>query len=534
MDATSTSQLPSTEEASVGEITNKTIHAKIRESKKARVYTTFSPAERFEIGKYTAIHGAAAAIRKFKRSHPHLSLIESTARSFRAKYLKQKSKSTRQEINSATRGPKLMLGKMDVEVLKYLTTIRRKGGVVTGGIATAVAKAMISRSDCAMLQAIDIENTSWSRSLMQRAGWSRRKETTGKPPLPKGAVEEAGIIFHHRIAKLVEKYKIPPSMIINIDQTPMKYAPVANFTLNKRGEKDIAIKGIDYKKAITATFGITMKGKILPMQLIYGGKTLRSLPKFKFPTSFSLSVNAKHWSNTTETIKLIDEILTPYLDGERERLQLQPDHKALVVMDVFKGQTNDITYAHFAKNNIKVGPVPANMTSKYQMLDLTVNGPSKHFMKSKFSNWYASEVGKALDEGQALENIEVPLRLSGLKALHASWVVELYDYLSSDRGQEIIKNGWSAAGVTQAINGGADNLPTLDPFQDIDPMESHVDFENHQEYLTEERDYSTCFIVEGTQEEDDDDADDEYYEESVEDNERNVFSIFDDEVSDDE
>ena len=112
--------------------------------------------------------------------------------------------------------------------------------------------------------------------------------------------------------------------------------------------------------------------------------------------------------------------------------------------------------------------------------------------------------------------------------------MELYDYLSSDRGQEIIKNGWSAAGVTQAINGGADNLPTLDPFQDIDPMESHVDFENHQEYLTEERDYSTCFIVEGTQEEDDDDADDEYYEESVEDNERNVFSIFDDEVSDDE
>ena len=52
--------------------------------------------------------------------------------------------------------------------------------------------------------------------------------------------------------------------------------------------------------------------------------------------------------------------------------------------------------------------------------------------------------------------------------------------------------------------------------------------------LFEERDYSTCFIVEGTQEEDDDDADDEYYEESVEDNERNVFSIFDDEVSDDE
>ena len=43
-----------------------------------------------------------------------------------------------------------MLGKMDEEILKYLSIIRKKGGVVTGAIATAVAKAMISRSDCAM------------------------------------------------------------------------------------------------------------------------------------------------------------------------------------------------------------------------------------------------------------------------------------------------------------------------------------------------------------------------------------------------
>ena len=49
----------------------------------------------------------------------------------------------------------------------------------------------------------------------------------------------------------------------------------------------------------------------------------------------------------------------------------------------------------------------------FQMLDLTVSGPSKHFMISKFTNWYASEIGKALDEGQSLKNIEFPLRRSG-------------------------------------------------------------------------------------------------------------------------
>ena len=45
------------------------------------------------------------------------------------------------------------------------------------------------------------------------------------------------------------------------------------------------------------------------MQLIYGGKTNQRLPRFKFPESFSLSVNPKHYSNTLESIKIIDEVI---------------------------------------------------------------------------------------------------------------------------------------------------------------------------------------------------------------------------------
>ena len=43
------------------------------------------------------------------------------------------------------------------------------------------------------------------------------------------------------------------------------------------------------------------------------GKTQRSLPRVKLPDSFSLSVNEKHFSNTQEPLKLIDKIITPYV-----------------------------------------------------------------------------------------------------------------------------------------------------------------------------------------------------------------------------
>ena len=41
------------------------------EKKSKRVNTNFTEKERFLVGKYTAINGSSAAVRKFRKSHPH-------------------------------------------------------------------------------------------------------------------------------------------------------------------------------------------------------------------------------------------------------------------------------------------------------------------------------------------------------------------------------------------------------------------------------------------------------------------------------
>ena len=86
-------------------------------------------------------------------------------------------------------------------------------------------------------------------------------------------------------------YGIPPSLIINIDQTPSKYVSSSRTTMAKKNSKQVAVAGSADKRAITATFAVSLDGKFLPIQLIYGGKTKQSLPRFKFPDLFSLSVN---------------------------------------------------------------------------------------------------------------------------------------------------------------------------------------------------------------------------------------------------
>ena len=69
------------------------------------------------------------------------------------------------------------------------------------------------------------------------------------------------------------------------------------------------------------------------MQLIHGGTTTQSLRRFKFPESFSLSVNPKHLNNTLESIKIIDEVINPYVNAQHEILS-NPKQAALLISDV--------------------------------------------------------------------------------------------------------------------------------------------------------------------------------------------------------
>lgn len=128
----------------------------------------------------------------------------------------------------------------------------------------------------------------------------------GKVEIPEGVKREAELLFIHDIVQLVEDHEIPKSMILNLDHTPLKYVPCGKTTLAKKSSSTVPIDGVWDKRNITATFTVTLDGQFLPMQLIYSGKTKRSIPKVEFPKGFSLSANAKHISNEEESLKLIN------------------------------------------------------------------------------------------------------------------------------------------------------------------------------------------------------------------------------------
>ena len=246
------------------------------------------------------------------------------------KHLAKKGKiAAAKSIENMKRGRPLLLGGvLDEKVNSFLRAVRHRGGVVNSTIAIATAKPLIDHGQEDHLKGLVI-NQSWAQSFFRRMKFCRRMQTTSKVPIPEKARQEIELIFMHRIVQKVEQHSIPPSMLINIDQTPLKMVPVSRTTKDARNSTRVPIAGSGDKRTITGTFSQSLDGNFIPPQLIYKRKTSQSLPKTNFPKGFSLSVNPTHFSNTEETLNLLSDIIIPYMEEQREKLGL-PNQKGLL------------------------------------------------------------------------------------------------------------------------------------------------------------------------------------------------------------
>ena len=150
-------------------------------------------------------------------------------------------------------------------------------------------------------------------------------------------------------------------------------------------------------------------------------------------------------------------------------------------------------------------------------------------MKKKFTEWYSKQIANELEKGTPLHDIEVKLKLSVLKPLHAGWLIDVYDHLTSEAGRKIIANGWQSTGITSAISKGVQGLPTLDPFDTIDPLVNHADeSDNHLPNMNSEE---IDFFI-NLRGEEEDSSDDEWEMEDTGVEIRNAFNMFLDDESD--
>ena len=340
-----------------------------------------------------------------------------------------------------------MLGeKLDEEVQYYLRAVREGGGVITTAITMASATAIVRRADRNLLSEnggpISI-TVNWAKSLLYRMGFVKRRGSTAmKMTVSNFESVKEQFLLDIRVAREMED--IPHDLIFNWDQTGISIVPGSTWTMELKGSKRVEITGISDKRQITAVFCGTMAGEFLPPQLIYQGKTTACLPRYNFPSDWHVTFTPNHWSNEVKVMEYIKKIIIPFVEQKRKDLKLPPDQPALALFDVFKGQQTEEVATLLEENNILLVPIPANCTDHLQPMDLSINKAAKEFMRSRFREWYATQVHRQLKEGSK-QISPVDLRMSTMKPLGAQWLVSLYDYIKQHNS--LVLNGFKAAGI---------------------------------------------------------------------------------------
>ena len=236
-------------------------------------------------------------------------------------------------------------------------------------------------------------SAAWEKSLLHRMNFTKRRGST-KSRIAPNNLKEVKKSFVSEIVETVAMNDVPEDLIFNGDQTGINLVLGALWTMDKKGKKQIKIAGLQDKRQITAVMCGSIIGEILPPQLIYVGKTARCHPRISFPHNWVITHSSNHWSNEETMLQYIRDVIVPFVDSTRQRLELPENQPALAIFDHFKDQLIEAITTELEDNSIHSVIIPPNCTGELQPMDISVNKIIKSLLRLKFPEWYSDELSE--------------------------------------------------------------------------------------------------------------------------------------------
>ena len=139
----------------------------------------------------------------------------------------------------------------------FLKNTKSHDEVVNTVVVIAVANALVERHSEQELNHVQFQTCTWARGLFHRMSFVRHAGMTGKVEIPAGAKTEVELTFLHKIVNKVEKFQILLSLVLNLDQTNLKYVSMDKTKMAKKDSNSV-ISGLSDKRSMTATFTTTL------------------------------------------------------------------------------------------------------------------------------------------------------------------------------------------------------------------------------------------------------------------------------------
>ena len=153
------------------------------------------------------------------------------------------------ELPEKQQGRPLLLGKdLESKVRQFILELRDCGTPVSIAVVAAAAKGIAEAKDAMLLAendgAIDLTKD-WGKRLLGRIRFVKCKCTTAAKKASQEEFEEVKTQYLEDIETVAKLEDIPPELVVNWDQTAIKYVPISSWTQEKKGAKCVEIVSTD-------------------------------------------------------------------------------------------------------------------------------------------------------------------------------------------------------------------------------------------------------------------------------------------------
>lgn len=220
--------------------------------------------------------------------------------------------------------------------------------------------------------------------------------------------------------------------------------PCSSWTYEKLGSSSVAVVGADDKRQITACVASSLDGILLPLQLIFQGKTERCLPPHTAASRaarIDLTHSENHWSNQETMQGWVTTVLLPHAHRMIEAHQLDANAHIILLLDAWAVHKSDKFRTWIAEQHPRIHLVyiPANCTSKLQVADVALQRPFKHGITQRFNDWVAHEIANQIRE-EKTAGLNTMLTMTELKSRVLEWCAASWQDLRERR--QYIMDGW--------------------------------------------------------------------------------------------
>ena len=413
----------------------------------------YTPEQQTEGAKLALREGNMKAAREMS-AKLGFDINESTVRGWKTRLLEQMQEEGGpvDVLKQPRRGAPTKIPKPAEEKLKkMIETVHSQGKHVSSKTTIRMGKAIMKRLYPLRWSRMTL-GKSWTQSLFRRMKWRWRKVTRAARSIPPNiAILKQD--FLNKFKRVVKRHKIPSKLTINVDQIGSSLLPARDHTMAPVGSLQVPQVGKGDKRSVTAVVGSTVRGRLLPVQMIYKGTTCRCHPHYTFPESWHITQNLSHWSNSDSMLEWVKRVLKPYCRKTRKELGLPRDQKAVLVLDVFRPHLETAFIEACEAANVCLVFVPAGCTSSLQPLDADggVNYTIKRHVSAKFDDYCFGVVDSDMNPDCTLNgNSEIDTALSVIKPLHAEWFTCAHKEVS--KRHDLIRSGWEKTGLFAAFS----------------------------------------------------------------------------------